>query len=252
MIPCEQNPSWSDAPFAHGFFGRLGGVSPSPYDSLNIGRSTKDHEANVQKNRSLIAAQLGINNIIHPGQVHGTDILDLSDHLPSDHVVADAVYNPPKSVGLAIQTADCMPVLFAHKAEGVLGGAHAGWRGFARGILESMLQRFQKDGLQSKDISVAIGPAIGPGAFEVGEEVVDAMPEQCRELCAFRHFQTGRWHVDLKQAAAMMLWQSGVRDIWVSGSCTYTDQAHHFSHRFATHHLNGQTGRQVAVIGWPG
>lgn len=252
VIPYEQNPHWSDTPFAHGFFGRLGGVSQPPYDSLNIGKSTKDDDAHIQENRRRIAAKLGITNIIHPGQVHGTDILDLSNQIPTDHVVADAVYNPPPSAGLAIQTADCMPVLFAHRKEGVLAGAHAGWRGFVDGILEKMLMRFEQDGLKRWDISVAIGPAIGPGAFEVGEEVVEALPEICRGLCSFRHFQTGRWHVDLRQAASIMLRQGGVQDIWASHSCTYTDQDRYFSHRHATHHNGGITGRQVAIIGWPG
>lgn len=250
MIPFQSNPRWNNTNIHHGFFGRLGGISTAPFDSLNVGLSTNDNRDHVLANRQLISRQLGLKKLWLTQQVHGTDVFEPRHHHEDAKPEADIIFNPPKDTGLAIQTADCLPVFFVHQHSSVIAGAHAGWRGLVKGVIGVTVERFLREGILASEIEVAVGPCIGPGAFEVGEEVVDAIPPEYRQFCSFKHFKTQNWHVDLRLMARLMLEDCDIREIWISGQCTYTEKNNYFSHRYATHHYKGRTGRQLAVIGW--
>lgn len=188
MLPSDVvMPDWPDAPANVGMLAttRLGGVSRGPYDDgsggggLNLGLHVNDDPAAVAENRARLQALL-------PGrpawiaQVHGADVVDAST-VGIDQPVrtGDASIATQSGIVCAILTADCLPVLFADRAGRVVGAAHAGWRGLAGGVLGQTVARMRAAG--AGEITAWLGPAIGAGAFEVGQDVVDsfakALPE---------------------------------------------------------------------------
>jgi polyphenol oxidase len=223
---------------------RLGGVSPSPYASLNLGDHVGDDPRNVKINRAHIRSQLPADPIWLQ-QVHGIKVSTPQMRIAE----ADAsVSNIPNDV-LAIMTADCLPVLFANRSGTVIGAAHAGWRGLCAGVLENTIAQMRKLMPQSPadEILAWLGPAIGPTAFEVGQDVVDAFHAHPVAVIpnAFIAIdqKPGKYLANIYLLAKSRLEASGVTAIDGGGFCTVSQPDQFFSYR-----RDGVTGRFASFI----
>lgn len=247
-------PDWPDLPASVGALAtsRNGGASEAPYDDgkggggLNLGLHVNDDPEAVRANRARLQAWL-------PGrpawiaQVHGAAVVDAST-VGADQPVrtGDASIATTPGVVCAILTADCLPVLFADLDGKVVGAAHAGWRGLAGGVLGATVKAMRVAG--ADQITAWMGPAIGPAAFEVGPEVVDAfvaaLPGDAARAC-FSDYpgRPGKYLADMFALARLMLAQDGVERVHGGGLCTASA-----AERFYSYRRDGVTGRQASLI----
>jgi len=217
---------------------RSGGVSTGPYASLNLGLRTDDDPAAVTKNRARLQQFL-------PqaprwlAQVHGSTVVDadqLTDVPPADASVARL----PGTV-CAIMIADCLPILLTDTAGSCVGAAHAGWRGLAGGVIANTIACMPA---APANLMAWIGPGIGPRAFEVGDDVLEAFCAAAPERrSAFRAHKPGKWLCDLPALARDALRQAGVTRIYGGDLCTHSDPQRFYSYR-----RDGVTGRMTALI----
>ena len=227
----------------HGFFTREGGVSSGPFASLNCSTSGADEPAAVAENRRRVAAAIGVGRLAGLTQVHGADVAVVDAPWQSGPR-ADAMVTRRPGVGLAIVTADCAPVLFS--GPGVVGAAHAGWRGALGGVLEAVVAAMGGAGVHA-----AIGPCIGPASYEVAADLRGAMLAD--DPAAERFFadgRPGRWMFDLPGYCAARLRAAGAT-VEVLAADTLPDAARFFSHRRRTLAGGGPIGHQVSVIACP-
>ncbi len=229
---------------------RYGGVSKSPFNTLNLGLNAGDDAVDVLQNRSIVSLHLPAEPLWLK-QIHGMTVSTPASRRasPGKPFQADAaVTNIPNEV-LAILTADCMPVLFASKSGGVIGAAHAGWRGLSGGILENTLQEMLavSPGLSPVDIVVWMGPAIGPTAFEVGEDVLQAFSDQGHSILskAFMPItgSSGKYLTNLYLLARERLRSLGIKQIDGGDFCTFHD-----SQRFFSYRRDKESGRFASLI----
>ncbi|KRB70460.1 peptidoglycan editing factor PgeF [Noviherbaspirillum sp. Root189] len=242
-------PQWN-APASVGSLSttRCGGVSTVPYDDgkagggLNLGTHVGDRPKAVDRNRALLRTFLP-SDPAWLSQVHGTTVVDAA----SLHGVvpnADACISSTPGVVCVIQTADCLPVLLCDLDGRVVGAAHAGWRGLANGILEKTVARMGDAGAGS--LMAWLGPAIGPNAFEVGQDVFDAFVVPDPETtAAFRAIEgrAGKYLADIYALARRRLANAGVSEVFGGDLCTVSDPARFYSYR-----RDGVTGRMVSLI----
>ena len=217
---------------------RSGGVSSGPYASFNLGELTDDARDAVSENKRRLAALL-------PAaprwlrQVHGDRVVEADT--VSEAVPADASYTRNAGTVCAIKIADCMPVLLCDREGRTVAAAHAGWRGLSQGVVENTVHALQIDPAQ---LCAYLGPAIGPDAFEVGDDVFAAF---CRDdpdaQRAFRPLAAGKWLADLFALGRQRLARAGVRAVYGGGVCTVADPVRFFSHR-----RDRITGRMAALI----
>lgn len=226
---------------------RRGGVSRAPYDDgqggggLNFGERVGDDPAAVAQNRASLQSQLN-SPVIFLSQIHGNIVIDADEWYPG--VEADAIVSSKPWQVCAIQTADCLPVLFAAKNGAAIGAAHAGWRGLARGVLQNTVRAMRARGAQ--EICAWLGPAIGPEKFEVGAEVKLAFEEALGNVSdCFVEQAGGKFLADLYRLAGRALLAVDVSDVAGGGFCTYTDRERFYSYR---RDLN--TGRMATLIWW--
>ena len=229
---------------------RHGGVSKPPFTTLNLGLNAGDNSVDVLRNRSIVRSHLPTEPLWLK-QIHGVTVSTPASRkaLTSKPFEADAtVTNIPNEV-LAILTADCMPVLFASKSGEVIGAAHAGWRGLSSGVLENTLKEMLaiSPGLSLKDIVVWMGPAIGPTAFEVGEDVLKAFAPQGLDILskAFTPIvgSPGKYLANLYLLARERLHSLGIEQIDGGDFCTFND-----SERFFSYRRDKETGRFASFI----
>lgn len=217
---------------------RNGGRGSGPYASMNLGQRVDDDPAVVAANRGLLQHFLPA----EPkwlNQVHGTGVVDAES--VGEPVAADASVATTPGCVSAIMVADCLPVLFAERSGGVVAAAHAGWRGLAAGILENTVQALD---VKPQDVLAYLGPAIGPAAFEVGNEVREAfMAVDPGAGYAFRPHKPDKWLADLFILARQRLVRAGVSNVYGGGQCTYSNPARFFSHR-----RDKVSGRMAALI----
>ena len=219
---------------------RAGGVSQGPYASLNLGIAVGDDPAAVAENRHRFAARAG-GPVVWLRQVHGAQVLHASraDAVPdAPPHEADAVWTDEPGLVLAIQVADCLPVLLALPDGRAVAAAHAGWRGLAAGVLQHTVRAVcQGTGRDAGELVAWLGPCIGPTAFEVGADVLQAFALAPRPLdlprFAWRPRADGaaRWLADLPGLARDALAAAGVRQVSGGSWCTVTDPSRFFSHR---------------------
>lgn len=218
------------------------GVSPPPFDRLNLGLRCGDDPANARANRERLAGWLGLPSTPHwLEQVHGTAVVRV-DAPPAGgpEPVADAAVTSAPGVVLAILTADCLPVLFAARDGSGIGATHAGWRGLAAGVLEATVRAMQAP---AGDVIAWLGPAAGPRAYEIGAEVREAfLAHDPAAADAFTATRPGHWRVDLYALARRRLAAVGVNEVHGGGECTISDPARYFSHR-----RDGRSGRLVTL-----
>ena len=240
-------------PAPHGFFTRRGGVSTGPFASLNCSLSGRDPRDNVLENRARAARAIGAEptGLVGLHQVHGTGVIHVTEPwTPGNGPRADAMATDRRGVALGIVTGDCAPVLLADPDAGVIGAAHAGWRGAVAGVLEAALAAMTARGATPRRVAAAIGPCIGQASYEVGVDlrgsVLDHDPGDAR------FFAPGRrdlhWQFDLSGYCAARLAAAGVGAIEVLAFDTLTDEARFFSHRRRTLAGGGMIGHQISVI----
>jgi YfiH family protein len=236
---------------AHGFFTRRGGVSEGVYGSLNCGQGSADTPAKVNENRGRIARSLGAEPslLVSSWQVHGASTAVVEAPWKGDRPQADALVTTTRGLTLGVLTADCAPILLADAEAGVIGAAHAGWRGALGGVIESVVDAMEQLGGRRERIAAAVGPAIGPDSYEVGpefkREVLVGAPENGR---FFHHVASGRAHFDLAGFCLSRLSSAGVGTIEHASPDTYADESRFFSFRRTTHRQEPDYGRQISAI----
>jgi YfiH family protein len=240
-------------PMPHGFFTRRGGVSAGPFASLNCSLSSQDDREAVLENRGRVADAVGVKRGLLLGctQVHGTDVAHVeTPWQPGAGPRADAMVTNRAGLALGIVTADCAPILFADTDAGVVGAAHAGWRGALAGVIESTIAAMVKLGARTDRIVAAIGPGIGPDSYEVAADLRDAV--LARSPADARFFSTGRraarWHFDLPGYCAARSREAGLAEVAVTGIDTLAEEDRFFSHRRRTLAGGGPIGHQISVI----
>lgn len=220
---------------------RQGGISQSPFDSLNMAGHVGDAPEAVATNRKRVAERLALPDTPHwLSQIHGTVVANL-DLETTGMPEADACMTRKAGCICAVLTADCLPVLFCDKSGTRVAAAHAGWRGLAAGVLEATVASL---GVPGNELLAWLGPAIGPRSFEVGEEVFQAFTNQDSDTeSAFRKSGQNHWYADLYQLARNRLYKVGVTDVFGGGLCTFAD-----SQRFYSYRRDGKTGRMASLI----
>lgn len=234
----------------HGFFGRRGGQSSGDLGTLNVSFAVGDDPETVRENRQHVADTMGGGALVVLKQVHSDRVVTVdAGALPDGTVEADALVTRTSGTLLGILTADCAPILFADPAAGVVGAAHAGWKGAAHGIAIKTIQAMTALGADPKNILVTIGPTISGPNYEVGPEfMADFLALQPHAAESFSTPKGGREHFDLGGFLLAQLAPLGLGAVDRLADCTYADPERYFSHRHATH--NGiRTGRQISVIG---
>ncbi len=237
-------PDWPAPPQVRAFTTLRGpaGDSQPPFDRLNLGMRCGDDAVAVTRNRDDLVAQLGLPSRprwLH--QTHGTTVASCDGETHADEPEADAAVTTTPGVVLAILTADCMPVLFCSEDGSVIGAAHAGWRGLAAGVLENTVTSMR---MPTERILAWLGPAAGPQAYEVGDEVraafVDSDPHA---TSAFVPTRIGHWLCDLYALARLRLASVGAMRVYGGDLCTISDPQRFYSHR-----RDSLTGRMASLI----
>jgi polyphenol oxidase len=242
----------------HAFCTRRGGVSEGAYATLNCGLSGEDRPERVRENRARAAAAAGADpaRLVSLYQVHGTEVVTVREPWPDDERPrADAMVTRAPGMALGVVTADCAPVLFADRAAGVVGAAHAGWRGAAAGVLEATVAAMEALGAERGRIVAAIGPCIGARSYEVGPDLRGAVLAAAKGPSGGEAFfadgaRPGRWLFDLARYCASRLAPlCRVEQPWADGSAdTLADEARFFSHRRRTLAGGGPLGHQISVV----
>ena len=239
---------------AHGFLTREGGVSTGMVAGLNVGRGAGDDGAAVAENRRRAAeAVLPGARLVTVYQVHSPDCVTVGDPWDEDGARphADALVTDRPGLLLGIVTADCAPVLFADTAAGVVGAAHAGWKGAHGGVIESTVAAMERLGAQRGRIAAAVGPCIAQVSYEVGEDFRAGFA-QAGDAPYFAPGRPGHYQFDLAAYVVGRLRQAGVGSAEALGLDTYGDPARFFSFRRATHLSEENYGRQFSLIGLAG
>ena len=236
----------------HAFFTRQGGVSGGLYASLNGGLGSHDDAAHVAENRRRMAGVLTIRpeHLLSLYQVHSPDVVVAEGPWQGERPKADAMVTRTPGLGLGISTADCGPILFADAGAGVIGAAHAGWKGAFGGIIEATLAAMEGLGARRRAITAVLGPTIGPGAYEVGPEFVARFVAADAGLSRFFRPSARDGHAmfDLPAFIAGRFAEAGVGRFVDLGLCTYSDPARFFSYRMTTHRAEPDYGRLISAI----
>jgi purine-nucleoside/S-methyl-5'-thioadenosine phosphorylase / adenosine deaminase len=236
----------------HGFFTRKGGVSNGIYASLNGGVGSSDAKGDIAENRRRIADALYVRTeqLLTPYQIHSPEVVVATQSwTDADKPRADAIVTSNPDLAIGISTADCTPVLFADTNAGVIGAAHAGWRGALDGVLEATVNAMTRLGAKPSHIQAAIGPTISQKSYEVGPEFETRFVDQDPEFAAF--FCDGpneRAHFDLPGFVALKLIATGIGGVDNLRRCTYDEKELFFSYRRSTHLGEPDYGRQLSVI----
>ena len=220
------------------------GVSQPPFDGFNLGSRCGDDPEAVASNRTALVERFGLPSApCWLRQVHGTDVVRLSQ-LPPEEPEADAAVTSSPGTVLAILTADCLPVVFAAADGSEVAAAHAGWRGLAAGVLEATVAAMRTD---ANDIVAWLGPAAGPQAYEVGTEVFETFTARDPQAAsAFVATRRGHWRVDMYALARQRLGDAGIdmHRVHGGGLCTISDPQRFFSHR------RDQRSGRMATLAW--
>lgn len=237
-------------PLAHGFFTRKGGASSGVFAGLNCGTGSSDLAGAVTINRERVATALGVTpeTLVGVTQVHSADVVTVTGPL-AESPRADAMVTAVPGLALAVLTADCQPVLFADREAGVIGAAHAGWRGTVDGVLENTLDAMAALGARRAHTVAVIGPAISQRAYEVGPEFLDTVLAEDPE--ADRFFINGegdRYLFDLPGYGLSRLRGAGIGEAEWTGHCTCSDAARFYSYRRSVHLREADYGRLISAI----
>jgi len=241
----------------HGFFTRAGGVSGGVYASLNGGIGSRDAAGKVAENRARMAAALGVAplRLLTAYQVHSPNVVVAEAPWAADaRPRADAIVTRMRALAIGVTTADCGPILFADPRAGVIGAAHAGWRGALAGIIEATVAAMERLGAARLDIRAAIVPMIRQANYEVGGDLIARFAAEDRASSRFfaPAARDGHALFDLGGYVAARLERAGIGEVEDLGLCTYADPARFFSYRRATHRAEADYGRHVNAIALTG
>jgi YfiH family protein len=234
----------------HGFFTRKGGASSGIFAGLNCGTGSTDQAEIVAINRARVAEAMALppEALVTVHQVHSARAVPVTGPLPI-RPEADGLVTATPGVLLAVLTADCQPVLFHDPAAGVIGAAHAGWRGAVDGVLEATLDAMEALGAKRGRVHAVIGPTISQKAYEVGPEFFDRFqgedPDSTR---FFAGGANGRMQFDLPGYGLFRLRSAGVGHAEWTGHCTYADPARFYSYRRTIHAKEADYGRLISTI----
>lgn len=235
----------------HGFLGRRGGVSTGSTAGLNVGYGADDDVAAVAENRRrAVEAVLPGARLATVYQIHSPDVIEVREPWAHDERPrADAMVTTERGLLLGIVTADCAPVLFADHSAGVVGAAHAGWRGARGGVIENTIAAMERLGAQRGRIEAVIGPAIDEDNYEVDVAFRENFGPNDERF--FSPGRTGHWQFSLEAYLCERLRKAGIV-LWEPlGLDTYADEERFFSYRRATHRGESTYGRQISLIGLP-
>lgn len=241
MVPDWIIPDWPAHPHVHAVSTtRAGGVSVAPYASMNPATHVGDSDAAVQENRARLAAELSLPATpLWLQQVHGTQVVDAATAGASPE--ADGAWCARTNTVCAVLTADCLPVLLSDRDGRCVAAVHAGWRGLAAGVVERAVAALP---VASDALLAWLGPAIGPKAYVVGDEVRAAfMAKDAQAASAFAAHRDGGWHADLYRLARQRLATCGVSAVYGGDHCTFQGAGRFFSFR-----RDGITGRMATLI----
>ena len=237
-------------PLRHGFFTRRGGASSGIFTGLNCGYGSSDQREIVSINRRRVAEALDVAPEWLTGvhQTHSAKAIILDGPL-TESVEADGIATRTPGLAISVLTADCQPVLFADAKAGVIGAAHAGWRGALDGILEATVDAMVELGAQRAEIVAVIGPSISQAAYEVGPEFFETfMDEDTGYGRFFANGEEDRMLFDLPGFGLHRLRQAGIKQAEWTRHCTYADPQRFYSYRRATHAKEADYGRLIAAI----
>jgi YfiH family protein len=238
------------SPLRHGFFTRRGGASSGIFHGLNCGSGSSDQREAVALNRARVADALEVapEALVGVHQIHSPEVVVVTEATP-ERPKADALVTKTPGIALSILTADCQPVLFADHQAGVVGAAHAGWRGALDGVLEATVSAMEDLGADRGNIVAVIGPCISQKAYEVGPEFLEAFladdPDNAR---FFAEGDGDRYLFDLPALGLQKLRQAGVRQAEWTQHCTYADADRFYSYRRTTHLGEADYGRLISAI----
>jgi polyphenol oxidase len=238
----------------HGFLGRRGGVSEGVCAGLNVGFGSGDDRDRINENRrravEAVAPGAALTSVF---QVHGADVVEVTAPWSDEaRPHADALVTARPGIALGILTADCAPVLLADPAAGVVGAAHAGWKGAFAGVLGATVDAMERLGATRERILASVGPAIGRKSYEVDEGLYGRFLEADDDNdLFFTDGRPGRYQFDLEGYVLARLAAAGVKKIEALGLDTYADPARFYSYRRATHLGEPSYGRQISIIALP-
>lgn len=238
------------APVRHGFFTRKGGASSGVFAGLNCGSGSSDQTEIVAINRARVAQAMGVgaDHLAGVYQVHSADAVVVGEP-QSDKPRADALVTATPGIALSVLSADCQPVLFADTDAGVIGAAHAGWKGAQAGVLEATLEAMERLGAARANIHAAIGPSISQRAYEVGPEFFETFLDEDPENTRFFSGGDGdRMHFDLPGYGLFRLRAAGVGSAEWTRHCTYFDADRFYSYRRSVHAKDPDYGRLISAI----
>lgn len=235
----------------HGFLGRRGGVSSGEVAGLNVGLGSGDDSELVARNRTrAVAAILPGARLVTVYQVHSADCVEAGEWPDGERPHADALVTDRPGLLLAILTADCAPVLLADREAGVVGAAHAGWKGAIGGVTDRTIAAMERLGARRERIAAAVGPCIAQVSYEVDEafrrRFVDDDPANAAHFAAGA---PGHHQFDLETYVAERLRGAGIANVEALGEDTYGQPARFYSFRRATHRGEAAYGRQISLIG---
>jgi YfiH family protein len=237
---------------AHGFLGRKGGVSKGIYAGLNVGLGSEDDRPAVVENRRLaVNAVLPGATLARVHQIHSPDVILVQQHISEDDPPrGDAMVTNISGILLGIVTADCVPVLFADTSAGIIGAAHAGWKGAVTGVLENTISLMEKMGADRDRIRCAIGPCISQKSYEVDEGFFRHFVDQAAiNERFFRGGKAGHYQFDIEGYVASLLAVAGMTTVQCLGEDTYSQPGRFFSYRRSCHLSEPGYGRQLSLIG---
>lgn len=235
----------------HGFFTRAGGVSQGIYRGLNVGLGSNDDRAHVLENRARVSGWFGLpaERLATVHQVHSPDVLEIGADFDGTRPAADALVTARPGTIIAVLSADCGPVLFADRENGVIGAAHAGWKGALDGVLENTILAMIRLGAARQNIVACLGPSISGASYEVGPEFVDRF--LARDPSYGQYFtassKPGHALFDLPALTVARLRDAGI-SAGSLGLDTYADADRFYSYRRTTHAGEPDYGRQISAI----
>jgi polyphenol oxidase len=237
----------------HGFFGRQGGYSTGMYASLNVGLGSGDDRATVERNRGIVAKSLGgrESQLVTIYQVHSADAhIVIKPWTDGERPEADGMATNIPGIILGVLSADCGPVLFADHKAGVIGAAHAGWKGALSGITDATVLKMESLGATRENIVAVLGPTISKSAYEVGPEfILNFINVDAGHKIYFTDsVKSNHYMFDLPGYLMDRMKAFGVGTVIDSGLCTYTRDDEYFSYRRTTHAREKDYGRQIAAI----
>jgi YfiH family protein len=237
----------------HGFFTRQGGHSSGHFASLNCGFGSGDDKPTVARNRAAVGEQIGVSagNLLTIWQWHSPDVVVAE--APWDVLAppkGDAIVTTQPGLAIGVLTADCAPILFADDEAGVIGAAHAGWKGALAGVSDATIAAMEEKGARRERITAIIGPTISQKAYEVGPDFATQFLADDPDNADFFTPSARLRHqmFDLPSYLERRMRRQGVGRVMDMGLCTYSDEARFYSFRRATHRNEKDYGRQISAI----